>query len=125
MSPATNKVFFSLFAIAMMVMATELPGDLTSAGAAVTVTVTEQVCITDWVGKATPLSVANALATAADASDAAALIASMMADGNRGYTASPQLAADATTVAAVANATNCPAPPAFDLSPTGLFSGLL
>jgi hypothetical protein len=122
MKSTTINVLLSL-AIAMMVMATDSPGDPTSA--AVTVTVTEQVCMTGKAGDATPLSMANALATAADESAAASLIASMMADVHDRDTIPPHSAAGTTTVTTVANATDCPAQPTFDLSPVGLIQNLL
>lgn len=121
-STITNVLLF--LAIAAMVIATELPGDPTSAAA--TVTVTEQVCMTGKAGDATPLSMANALATAADDSAAASLIASMIADDHGGDAiAAPQSAVGSTTVTTLANATDCPAQPTLDLSPAGLISSLL
>lgn len=107
-------------AIALMAMATELPDNLTSAIA--TVTVTESVCINGCAGDATPLSMANALATAANATAAASLIANMMRDDHFGDVAAPQPAANTTTVTTVASATDCPTPPTFDLN---LFSTAL
>lgn len=107
-------------ALALMAMATELPDNLTSAPA--TVTVTETVCTSGYIGDATPLSVANALASAANASVAASLIINMNHDSVLGYGAVPQPAVNTTTVRTVADATNCPAPPTFD--PT-LFSSIL
>lgn len=114
-----NVLLLSL-AIALMAMATDLPGD--PASATVTVTVTEPVCMNDRAGGATPLSMANAMATAADPSAAASLIANMMRDDRLGHAAARQPAANTTTVTTVPKATSCPAPPTFDLS---LFSSVL
>lgn len=105
-------------AIVVMAVRTVMPDDFTPA--AVTVTVTESLCMTGFAGDATPLSVANALANAADASAAASLIAGMMGNGYRGDFAAPRPATDTnntTTVTAVASATNCPAASTFDLTP--------
>lgn len=111
-------------AMAMMITATELPGDPTSA--TVTVTVTEPVCMTGSAGDATPLSIANVLATVDGPAAAASLIASMMMDSHDGGTVAPAATVDTTTVTTVANATNCPASPTFDvLNPTGLFASYL
>lgn len=112
--------------MALMVMAIEFSGDPFSATS--TITVTESVCMTGSAEQATPLSVANALATAADASAAASVIASMMADSLGGDTIAPRPTMNTTmgrTVTAMASATNCPSPPSFDLSPSGLFAHLL
>lgn len=115
---------FLTLAIAVMAVTTVLPDNFTPAAA--TVTVTESMCMTGFAGDATPLSVANALATAADASAAALVIASMMADGYRGdLTASQRgMNTNTTTVTAVVSTTNCPASPTFDLNPA-LFSEAL
>lgn len=109
-----------------MATATEISGDPPSPAS--TVTVTESVCMTGRAEEATPLSVANALATAANASAAASLIAGMMAHSLGGDPIAPRPTVNPimdTTVTAVVNATNCPAPPSFDLSPGGLFASLL
>lgn len=113
MIPSLFNILLSL-AIVSMVMATQLAANLTSAIA--TVTVTESVCINGCAGDATPLSMANALATAANATAAASLIANMMRDDHFGDVAVPQPAADTTTVTTVASATDCPIPPTFDLN---------
>lgn len=117
-------IVFLPLAIAVLAATTVLPDDFTPA--TVTVTVTESMCMTGFAGDATPLSVANALATVADASAAASLIAGMMANGYRGDVAAPRHGTDTntTTVTAVASATNCPAVPTFDLTPA-LFSQAL
>lgn len=114
-----NVLLLSL-AIALMAIATDLPDDPASATS--TVTVTESVCMNGCAGDATPLSMANAMATAPDASVAAVLIANMMHNDPRGGAATPQLAANTTTVTTLANATGCPAPPTFDMN---LFSSFL
>lgn len=118
MKLTTINVLLSL-AIVMMAVATELPDTITSA--AVTVTVTESVCLGSCAGEATPLSMANALATAADVSAAASLIANMIAARPSGDGEVHRPAANTTTVTTTASASNCPAPPNFDLSPTGRF----
>ncbi|KAG6360196.1 hypothetical protein INS49_011252 [Diaporthe citri] len=122
MKPSTINVLLSL-AIAMIAIATELPDAITSA--AITVTVTESICMGSCAGEATPLSVANALATAADVSAAASLIANMIAARPSGDGEVHQLTANTTTVTIAASATSCPAPPNFDLSPTGSFWSIL
>ncbi|KAK2599823.1 hypothetical protein N8I77_011546 [Diaporthe amygdali] len=100
-------------AIAKMAIATKLVDDVPCA--TVTVTVTEPVCMNGCAAETTPLSVANALATAADSSAASSLISSMMADAHRGDVGAYQPAVNTTTVTTVTSATNCPAPPTFDL----------
>lgn len=122
MKLTTINVLLSL-AIAMIAIATELPDAITSA--AVTVTVTESICMGTCAGEATPLSVANALATAADVSAAASLVANMIATRPGGDGEVQQPTANTTTVTTAASATNCPAPPNFDLSPTGRFWSIL
>ncbi|KAH8748433.1 hypothetical protein F5883DRAFT_653135 [Diaporthe sp. PMI_573] len=104
----------------VMAIAISSPDNLTSA--AVTITVTEPVCTNSRAGEPTPLSVASALATAADAS-AASLIANLTAYVHYEDAAAPQYALNTTTATTVASATNCPAPPTFDLSPV-LFSSI-
>lgn len=99
-------------AIASAAMASELANVISSAPA--TVTVTEQICM-DTCGRATPLSVANALATADDASAAVSLL-SMMADDYRQNATALEPAANTATVTDALTATNCPAPPELDLS---------
>lgn len=126
MKSTAINILLSL-AIALMAMANDLPDILTSAAA--TVTVTEPVCMGACVGQVTPLSVANAMASASDASALATLIANMQLDANgggNGGVADPQSSESTTTVTTVTSATNCPAPPTFDLSPalsTGILSG--
>lgn len=117
-------IVFLPLAIVVMALTTVLPDDFTPA--AVTVTVTESMCMTGFAGDATPLSVASALADAADASAAASLIAGMMANSYRENVAAPRPVTDmnTTTVTAVASATNCPAVPTFDLT-SALFSQAL
>lgn len=118
-------IVFLPLTIAVTAVTTVLPDDITPA--AVTVTITESMCMTGFAGDATPLSMANAVANAADASAAASLIAGMMANGPyRGDVAAlrPGTDTNTTTVTAVASATNCPAVPTFDLTPA-LFSQAL
>ncbi|KKY32615.1 hypothetical protein UCDDA912_g07418 [Diaporthe ampelina] len=114
-----TNILLSL-AIAVMAIAINLPDPLTSAP--VTVTMTEQACMNGCAGEATPLSLANALATAADVSAAVSLIASVAADSYHGDIEDPQPEANTTTVTTVASATKCPAAPTFDLSPAMVWS---
>lgn len=118
---ATTDVLLSM-AIAAMAMATNSLDDFNPV--AVTVTVTEAVCMYGCAGEATLLSVAKALATAADASAATSLIADMMADRYHGGIAAAQPAMNTTTVTAVASATNCPASPTLNMGPALLPSVL-
>lgn len=123
MNSIIYKLLLSL-AIAVMAIATDLPGD--GLAAAVTVTVTEPACMTGARGEATPLAIANALATAADVTAAASLVASIMDERQlRGYGAVLDPTLGTTTVRTFANATDCPPRPTFDMSPTGELAKLL
>lgn len=112
--------FLLLLAIAMLALATDLPRDPT-------VTVTEQACMTSGLGDITPLAIANALATAADVTAAASLVATMVAerqDGEDRGASDPGAATGTRTVTSFASATNCPPKPTFDMSPGGEFATL-
>ncbi|KAL1853628.1 hypothetical protein Daus18300_011751 [Diaporthe australafricana] len=118
----TINLLLSL-ATTVMAIAVISPGEVTSP--TVTFTVTEPVCMNSLVAEPTPLSIARALAAAADASAAASLIANMTADGHAGD-ATSQIHSNATTVTTVTSATDCPASPTFDLTPalvSSLFNG--